>query len=436
MKPTSGYGANDKGPSGAQTPSTRGIDLQGGRHVPKPSPGVRRRHSAGCPAKTASDARCNCNAGYEATVYDPRARRKIRKTFATVAAARTWRSDAAQGVRRGTIRASEPMTVNDAADELVAGMNAATIRTRSGDRYKPSTVRAYRESLELHVRADLGAMRLGDVQRRHVQALADRLVADGHSASTVRNALLPLRVIYRRAIRDGVVAVNPCTGIDLPANRSERVEIVSVDHAGALVAALEAERDRALWAIAFYAGLRRGELMALRWGDVDLAAGVLRVERAYDPKAREYVDPKSRAGRRRVPIAAVLRSHLLELALASDRSDPDALVLGDEPRKPFDYDTAIGRARDAWANADLEPVGLHAARHTAASVMIAAGVNVKALSEFLGHSSITITLDRYGHLLPGSIAEATTLLDAFLARTGAPTGAPSGKALQIGDFSR
>ena len=67
---------------------------------------------------------------------------------------------------------------------------------------------------------------------------------------------------------------------------------------------------------------------------------------------------------------------------------------------------------------------------------IAAGVNVKALSEFLGHASITITLDRYGHLLPGSLAEATTLLDSFHARTGARTGAPDAKALQGGDSAR
>ena len=75
-------------------------------------------------------------------------------------------------------------------------------------------------------------MRLGDVQRRHVQRLADRLVADGLSPSSVRNALMPLRVIFRRAIRDGLAVVNPCDGIELPANRSERVEIVSPEHAG------------------------------------------------------------------------------------------------------------------------------------------------------------------------------------------------------------
>ncbi len=91
-------------------------------------------------------------------------------------------------------------------------------------------------------------------------------------------------------------------------------------------------------------------------------------------------------------------------------------MFGETAVKVFDYDAVVARARAGWAEAKLEPIGLHAARHTAASVMIAAGVNVKALSEFLGHASITITLDRYGHLLPGSIAEATTLLDAYLDR--------------------
>jgi integrase len=93
-----------------------------------------------------------------------------------------------------------------------------------------------------------------------------------------------------------------------------------------------------------------------------------------------------------------------------------------ENGQPFDDEAARNRARDVWIEAKLEPIGLHEARHTAASVMIAAGVNVKALSEFLGHSSITTTLDRYGNLLPGSVAEAATLLDAFLNRTGTGTG--------------
>ncbi|MDP9285174.1 MAG: tyrosine-type recombinase/integrase, partial [Actinomycetota bacterium] len=148
----------------------------------------------------------------------------------------------------------------------------------------------------------------------------------------------------------------------------------------------------------------------------------LHVEQSYDPQARTFGEPKSRAGKRRVPIAAALRLALLEHRVAFGAFEPDALVFG-ERGQPFDDEAARDRARDTWADAGLESIGLHEARHTAASVMIAAGVNIKALSEFLGHSSITTTLDRYGHLLPGSLTEAATLLDAFLERTGASTGA-------------
>lgn len=108
--------------------------------------------------------------------------------------------------------------------------------------------------------------------------------------------------------------------------------------------------------------------------------------------------------------------------------------------QPFDDEGVHERAREAWKAAELEPTHLHAARHTAASVMFAAGVNINAVKEFLGHSSITTTLDRYGHLLPGSLAEATDRLDAFLGpqdgRTGERTGELMAKSLLRGYSGR
>jgi integrase len=399
----------------------------------KRTPGIRRLHSASCPARDGGP--CSCDRGYDAPVYNARARRKIRRVFPTLAAARGWQSDAHVGVRKGTIRAATPVTVREAAEELIEGMRSGAIRTRSGDRYKPSTIRAYDESLRLHVLDALGARRLADVHRRHVQRLADGLTAAGASASTVRNALLPLRVIYRRARRDDLVAVNPCEGLDLPSIRREPVRVLAPEEAAALVAALETPRDRALWATALYVGLRRGELMALRWEDVDVATGVIRIERAYDPKERAYVAPKSRAGRRRVPIAGALRDEFLDLRAGFDRDpDPGETIFGDGG--PFDDEAVTARAKAAWAAAELDPVGLHEARHTAASLMIGAGLNVKALSEFLGHASITITLDLYGHLLPGSLAESATLLDAFLVRTGDGTGDALAISLQMENSRR
>jgi integrase len=230
-------------------------------------------------------------------------------------------------------------------------------------------------------------------------------------------------VIYRRAVRRGDVAVNPTSGLQLPAARGRRERVASPAEAAELIAAL-LPRDRALWASAMYAGLRRGELLALRWEDVDLGKGVIRVERSYDPKDGVFVTPKTRAGRRAVPIASLLRAHLLEHRLASGRSE--GLVFGATAIRPFTPSNATRRASTAWAKANttrrdrgltpLEPISLHECRHTFASLMIASGVNAKALATYMGHASVTITYDRYGHLMPGNEGEAAALLDAYLER--------------------
>jgi integrase len=290
-------------------------------------------------------------------------------------------------------------------------MRRGLVRTRSGDVYKPSAILAYESALRLHILPDLGGAKLSDVQRRDVQRLADELLAAGRNPSTIRNALMPLRVIYRRALEDGDVAVNPCTGLRLPAARGRRERIVSPQEAAALLGVLPQE-DRPLWALALYAGLRRGELMALRWSDVDLASGVIRVERAWDPKNRAIVDPKSRAGRRRVPIAAALRDLLVEHKMRS-RSE---LVFARPSGDPVDPEPVTARAQREWRRFGLEPITLHEARHTFASLMIAAGVNARALTTYMGHASIAITYDRYGHLMPGNENEAAALLDVYLER--------------------
>jgi integrase len=269
-------------------------------------------------------------------------------------------------------------------------------------------------------------VKLGDVRRVNLQELADRLLAAGLDPSTIRNALMPVRAIFRRAVARGDVVVNPTTGLELPAVRGRRDRIASPAEASELLAAVP-EGDRALWATALYAGLRRGELAALRWEDLDLDAGVIRVERSWDPR-EGIIEPKSRAGRRTVPIAAALRGHLLEHRLRSGRSI--GLIFGRTADKPFEPVSVRARALAAWENADpkLEPIGLHEARHTFASLMIAARVNAKALATFMGHASITITLDRYGHLFPGSEDEAAELLDAYLERAqpARPTTATAG----------
>jgi len=385
--------------------------------VKRSSAGIRVRHSKLCP--TRSGQACRCKPTYEANVWSARESTRIYKALPTLAAAKAWRADAQVALRRGTMRAGSTVTLRDAAETWLAGVRTGAIRNRSGHAYKPSAIRGYETALVSRVLPELGAVRMSEIRRVDLQDFADRL-CEGLDASTVRNTLMPLRVIFRRALARGEVAVNPTTGLELPAVEGSRERVASPSEAEALLTALP-ERDRALWATAMYAGLRRGELLALRWEDVDLAAGVIHVERSWDAK-EGVVTPKSKAARRSVPIGAVLREYLVEHRLRSGRHA--GLVFGTSGAQPFTPSNVRKRANAAWERAGLEPIGLHECRHTFASLMIAAGVNAKALSTYMGHSSVTITYDRYGHLMPGNESEAAQLLDGYLARITARASTP------------
>jgi integrase len=155
--------------------------------------------------------------------------------------------------------------------------------------------------------------------------------------------------------------VNPTLGLALPAVRARRERVARPEEAAALIAAAPAG-DRGLWATALYAGLRRGELMALRWEDVDFDAGLIRVERGWD-KAEGPIEPKSLAGRRRMPMAQPLRAHLAAHRPASGSAGD--LVFGRNDGQPFGQ-AVVNRARrgrredrkelptDAYVRGELE----------------------------------------------------------------------------------
>lgn len=382
--------------------------------------GIDVRHLRAC--RSREGGTCSCRPSYRAEAFDRRSGRKLRRTFPTLAAAKSWRSDAIRELRQGVRLGPTGITFRRAAEEWLAGAKDGTIRNRSGARFKPSALRGYEAALTSRLVPAIGGMRLEDVTRIVLQAFVDDLVGEELTASTIRNAVMPARAIFRRLMARGVVAVNPCTGLELPAQVGRRDRIASPEEALALLAALVVEADRTVWATALYAGLRAGEIAALDWSAVDLGGGTIAVERSYDAKAREFVAPKSRAGRRRVPIAAVLRDHLLEHKV---NGSGEGLCFPRADGRPLDVYGLRTRARRAWEAAGVAPITLHECRHTFASLMIAAGVNAKALSTYLGHANIAITFDRYGHLMPGSEDQAAGLLDAYLERadTAARTAA-------------
>lgn len=371
---------------------------------------IKKRHSRNCPAKRGK--RCSCKGGYRAEVYSPSDKKKIRKTFSLKGEAQTWAAEVKRGVDLGTLRAPTKRTLDEAAAAWLAGVEAGTIRNRSGNRYKPATLRGYRQALEDHVLPLLGGRKMNAVTTADLQALVDRWSAEVQSPSTIRNSIKPLQAIYRRARAREGLAVNPTRDLELPAPSPKEVEIVAPEVAAQLLDMLPVE-DRTLWATALYAGLRYGELRALRWSAVDLAGGAIRVTESWDPK-EGAIAPKTKNSQRTTPLPGLLRDSLMEHRIATGEPPVDALVFGDDSGKPFQATTIYRRADRAWGVQTLGRLRLHQARHTYASFMIAAGVNAKALSAFMGHSSIKVTFDLYGHLMPGTEAEAAALLDRYL----------------------
>jgi integrase len=273
--------------------------------------GIVKRHSKGCRARTGRS--CDCEAGYEAWVYSPRDGRKVRRTFASYAEARSWRADAKRQIDQGTLRAPAQQMLREAAEAWLAGAERGEVRNRSGDPYKPSTLRGYRQALEERVLPLIGGEKLSAITTSDLQLLVDRWQAEGLPPSTLRNILKPLQAIYRRAKSRGGLLVNPTQDLELPAPRPREVEIVSPEVAEQLLAAAP-KQDRPIWATALYAGLRYGELRALRWGAVDVAGGTIEVRDSWDAKAGR-IDPKTRTSRRRVPMPATLRELILDRRL-------------------------------------------------------------------------------------------------------------------------
>jgi integrase len=366
--------------------------------------GLRQRHGLNC-----NGGRCACP--WRAEVYSKRDGKKIRKAFPTRAAAIAWREDSRSAVRKRALRAPSATTLREATAAWLEGARAGLIRPRSGVPYKPAAIRNYERNLRLHVLPDLGARRLSDLEREDLQRLVDRMVAAGKSAALIEASVSPLRAIYRHALKTpsmGVV-INPTTGLELPVQRGGRDRIAPPAECAGLLAALS-QGDRAMWATAMYAGLRRGELMALRVEDIDLPAGVIHVRRGWD-QYDGAITPKSGKGRK-VPIATALRAYLAEHLLGLGWRE--GLAFGVSGESPFVPTVIAWRADRAWSK--LQRITLHECRHTFASLMIAAGVNAKALSVYMGHANIGITMDRYGHLMPGNEDEAAALLDAYLLR--------------------
>lgn len=380
------------------------------------SKGIEVRHRQGC-ARRRGRGRCTCAPAYRAVVFDRVSGRKLSRTFDSLREAAAWRERTRALIATGELGVGEALSLREAAERFLTDAEAGVALNRSGEPYKPSATADYRERLQRLVLPRLGGARLRSLRRRDLQTLVDRLTREGRSSSDVRAAVTALRALWRYCLQRGLVeGHNPTRELSLPAPPHRRERVLTPAEAIRLIAAIRDPRDRAFWACAFYCGLRRGELLGLRWEDVDLASGLLHVRRAYDPEAGATIRPKSRAGERTLAIPEILYDELA--AWRAHCPWRDGLVFGDGPTTPPGLWRIVERPRRDWRHAGLgdlaRGVSLHVARHCFVTWCAEGGVGADVLQRAAGHSSISVTLDVYRHVLDRTIRRPAELLQAYI----------------------
>jgi len=275
-----------------------------------------------------------------------------------------------------------------------------------------------------HVRRHLGDRRLQALRPADLAALYATLARAGLAARTVKH----VHVVIHRALGQakfwGLVRDNCAEMAKPPSAPDLELPILQPERARDLLERLRGQPLYLLASLALATGLRRSEALALRWRDVDLDAGRLTVEQALEQTATHGIrtkGPKTRHGRRTISlpahIVAELRTHWRaqqeqRLALGMGKAPVDGFVLAaidGRPQSPDAISTAWGRAMD---QVDMPEITLHSLRHTHASMLIAAGMDILTISRRLGHANPTITLGVYGHLIHGTDDRAAQIMEA------------------------
>jgi integrase len=292
----------------------------------------------------------------------------------------------------------------------------------------PTTLRSYRVLLDRHILPALGDQRLQRVEPRDVARLTGGMVADGHATQAQRCHVL-LGTLWRAAVRSGATGRNIVEVVEAP--RPHRREMVALTP-DQVKAVLDDLAGRQSWAfrpvaILFTTGIRRSELVGLRWADFDGAAGLLHIRRAaHILKGGEWAVRQSKSARSRRAVALDRRS--VEMLEAQRReSEGHASLFGrtltpDCPIFAPPSQAGLGLEGRPWRNdvysrlwwRTAKRLGIRArlydARHTSASILIASGAHLRLVSERLGHSSASFTADRYVHVMPGQQHEAAEQL--------------------------
>lgn len=283
---------------------------------------------------------------------------------------------------------------------------------------RPKTLESYRSIVRCHLVPNLGRERLSVLSSMHVQQAYAAMEKAQTGARTRQLAHAVLHRALSQAVRWDLIPRNPAAAVVRPRVDRREVRALSASEVREFLRCVRRDPFEALYVLAVTTGLRQGELFGLRWKDIDLRARKLSVQRAIsEVNGRvEVSQPKTAKGRRRVELPGLAVEALREQRKRSRATPhPEALVFPDSrggPLRKYNFN------RRSWQplreRAGLRDLRFHDLRHSAATLLLSAGVHPKVVQERLGHATISVTLDTYSHVLGSLQREAADRLDDVL----------------------
>jgi integrase len=291
---------------------------------------------------------------------------------------------------------------------------------------------SYESVVRVHLITGLGAIVLNKLQPAQVQRFLNAKARDGYNATTIGHMLVILKMALKQAVVDRLLVFSPAEGTRPPKKQQAEARALTVDQQAQLMTVLGTERLGPLIAFALGTGMRHGELLALRWSEVDLGAGVVSVQRTTnrvkagdgDAKTRVIIgSPKTAKGRRRIPMPDGVRRVLQQWRVTQTQ---ERLAAGPAWHDTgLVWTTAVGKPLSTGipnllldrlaARAGIGHVKLHELRHTYATRLMEAGVDARTVQEMMGHANVAMTLGRYSHVMPERKQSAAAALNGLFA---------------------
>jgi integrase len=336
--------------------------------------------------------------------YDQHNKRRWEATDGNKKAAELLLAQRLQEIGKGEFQAkAEQTTFNELAESYLASL--VTVRA--------TTMKSYRGVIQLHVQPYFGARPIRNITLADIENFRAHLVGK-IGVRTVNKSLTLLSMMLNHALRHRWISHNPALLAKKLKQQHAPVEsrILTPQQIGALVANAGSPRLRTLILTAILTGLREGELLGLKWGDVDFEAHQISVRRTYTDGA--FSEPKTKASRRRVDFPQDLAAALKRWKLECPLGELD-LVFPNGAGKPENFSNLLRRGLyPALERAGLRKIRFHDLRNTFTSLAIRTGANIKEIQTALGHASAQITLDVYGHLYEKTTTEAADRMSALL----------------------